>query len=218
MNRKKSEKKDKEFSLGKELFEWFYTIIIALVIAFAIKTFIFDIVEVDGPSMFPTLVDGDRLVVTKLGYKPEKGDIVILDSSYKKRNDYYEEKASSEDDNVTWFYKAKNYHSVPDDLKIKYYVKRVIATEGETVDIRDGYVYINGELLDEPYYDGITSQIDPTTEFPLTVDKDCVFVMGDNRPRSLDSRDSSLGQVPAKAVIGRSVFRIWPFNAIGSTK
>lgn len=212
----KHAKKNKEFSLGKEIFEWFYTIIIALAVAFAIKTFVFDIVEVEGPSMYPTLVDGDRLIVTKLGYKPQKGDIIILDSAYKKRADYYEE--NSDGDDVNWFYKATNYHSLPDDLKIKYYVKRVIATEGETVDLRDGDVYVNGKLLEEPYYDEVTSILDPTTEFPLTVDEGCIFVMGDNRPRSLDSRDSSLGQVPVEAVTGHSVFRIWPFNAIGSTK
>ena len=73
--------KKEEFSLSREIFEWFYTIVIALLIAFVIKGFIFDIVEVDGPSMFPTLVDNDRLIVTKIGYKPKQGDIVILDST-----------------------------------------------------------------------------------------------------------------------------------------
>lgn len=210
-------KEKEEFSLSREIFEWFYTIVIALIIAFIIKGFIFDIVEVDGPSMFPTLVDNDRLIVTKLGYKPKQGDIVILDSAYKRRTNYYEETASEDNKSVNIAYKLINYPTLPKDLKIKYYVKRVIALEGQTVDIKDGEVWVDGEVLEEEYYDGVTDRIDPSMEFPLTVDKGCVFVMGDNRPRSLDSRDSSLGQVPVKAVIGKSVWRIWPLSSFGAT-
>lgn len=213
---KKKEKE--EFSLSREIFEWFYTIVIALVIAFLIKGFLFDIVEVDGESMFPTLENNDRLIVTKLGYTPKQGDIVILDSAYKKRMAYYEENASEEDKDVNLLYKLANYSSVPKELKIKYYVKRVIALEGQTVDIKDGKVWVDGEILEEEYYDGVTSKIDSSMEFPLTVDEGCIFVMGDNRPRSLDSRDSSLGQVPEEAVAGKSVVRIWPFSDIGMTK
>lgn len=212
----KKEKEKKEFSLAREIFEWVYTIAIALIIAFIIKGFIFDIVEVDGPSMFPTLVDNDRLIVTKIGYKPKQGDIVILDSTYKKRTEYYREENDGEDMNA--FSKMLAYPSLPKDLKTKYYVKRVIALEGQTVDIKDGKVWVDGELLEEEYYDGVTEKLDPQTEFPLTVDEGYVFVMGDNRPRSLDSRDSSLGQVPEKAVVGKSVVRIWPFNSMGATK
>ena len=72
------------FDLKKEVFEWIYTIVIALAIAFLIKGFIFDVVRVDGPSMETTLINNDRLVITKLGYKPQSQDIVILDSNYKK--------------------------------------------------------------------------------------------------------------------------------------
>lgn len=212
---KREKKEEKEFSLGREIFEWFYTIAVALVIAFVIKGFVFDIVEVDGSSMDPTLVDNDRLIVTKLGYNPKQGDIVILDSTYKKREAYYEEE-NGEDMNA--LSKMIAYMSVPKDLKIKYYVKRVIALEGQTVDIKDGKVWIDGEVLEEEYYDGVTDKIDPNMEFPLTVDEGHVFVMGDNRPRSLDSRDSSLGQVPKEAVIGKSVLRVWPIDSIGTTK
>lgn len=211
-------KEKKEFSLSRELFEWFYTIVIAVIIAFVIKGFIFDIVEVDGPSMFPTLVDNDRLIVTKLGYKPKQGDIVILDSAYKNRSEYYEKTASNDNKNVNAVYKIVNYPMLPRELKIKYYVKRVIATSGQTVDIKDGKVWVDGEILEEEYYDGETNKIDPSMEFPVTVDEGFVFVMGDNRSRSLDSRDSSLGQVPVKAVAGKSIFRIWPFSDMGKTK
>ena len=76
-------KEDKKTSLAREIWEWVYTLAIAIVIAMLIKGFIFDIVRVDGSSMFPTLVDNDRLIVTKLGYTPKQGDIIILDSEYK---------------------------------------------------------------------------------------------------------------------------------------
>lgn len=213
-----SESKKKDFNLAKEIFEWFYTIVIALIIAFLIKGFLFDIVEVEGPSMEPTLFGGDRLIVTKIGYKPKQGDIVILDSTYEKRGEYYQEEAAADGKSVDWWYKLTNYMKLPQNLKSKYYVKRVIALEGQTVDIKDGHVIVDGEVLDEPYYDGITNIMDPTVDYPITIEEDHVFVMGDNRPRSLDSRDSSLGQVPSKAFIGKSQFRIWPFNSFGPTK
>ena len=218
INNSDNGKKKKEFNLAHEIFEWVYTIAIALLIAFVIKGFLFDIVQVDGPSMFPTLVDGDRLIITKLGYKPEAGDIVILDSTYKNRLHYYEETASDSNQTPNWLYKMTHYLSLPKEYKTVYYVKRVIATEGQTVDIRDGKVYIDDQLLDEPYYEGITNVMDATVTFPLTVDEGYVFVMGDNRPNSLDSRSSHLGLVPKEAVVGKSQFRVWPLTEIGPTR
>jgi signal peptidase I len=83
-------------SIGKEIFEWIYSIVIAIIIAFLIKSFLFDIVKVDGKSMFPTLEHKDRLIVTKLGYDPKQGDIIILDSNYNNRNEYYAALAKAE--------------------------------------------------------------------------------------------------------------------------
>lgn len=211
--------KEKEFNLGKEIFEWVYTIAIAVAIAFLIKGFLFDIVRVDGSSMYPTLVNNDRLIVTKLGYTPKQGDIVILDSEYKNREEYYAKLAMDEGKaELSTVSKWWNYLSVPDNLKKKYYVKRIIALPGQTVDLVDGKVYIDGEELSEPYYDGITSSIDPTVEYPITVDEDMVFVMGDNRMHSKDSRSSELGQVPYDAILGKSQIRIWPLSDIGMTR
>lgn len=94
---KTTAKEDKKTSLAREIWEWVYTLAIAIVIAMLIKGFIFDIVRVDGSSMFPTLVDNDRLIVTKLGYTPKQGDIIILDSEYKNREEYFDRLAESKD-------------------------------------------------------------------------------------------------------------------------
>lgn len=206
------------FDLKKEVWEWFYTIVIALAVVFVIKAFLFDIVRVDGPSMHPTLVHNDRLIVTKLGYKPAAGDIIILDSTYSDRQEYYEEYEENNDKELNFFSKIALYFKLPEDLKRRYYVKRIIGMPGDTVDIKDGQVLVNGEVLDEPYYDGVTSIMDYAISYPVTVEEGTVFVMGDNRPNSKDSRSSDLGLVPIDAIEGKSQIRIWPFSAIGKTK
>ena len=214
---KKPEKKKK--SILAEIWEWIYTIAIALAIAFVIKGFLFDIVKVDGQSMYPTLDHKDRLIITKLGYTPDNGDIVILDSTYKDREEFYDTLAAEKGkDELGAVEKTLKYFTLPDSLKHRYYVKRVIGMPGQTVDIRDGRVYVDGQLLEEEYYNGETSAYDPGMQFPLTVEENHVFVMGDNRDHSKDSRDSSLGQVPFEAVVGKSQIRIFPFTSVGTTK
>jgi len=203
----------------KEIWEWIYTIAIALIIVFLIKGFVFEIVKVDGSSMDPTLIDGDRLIVTRLGYEPVQGDIVILDSRYKDREKYFEKLANEEGkEELSAFSKLIENFDLPEDLEKRYYVKRIIALPGQTVDIRDGKVYIDGAVLKENYYKGITTALDSHMEFPQTVEEDMVFVMGDNRPHSKDSRSTDLGQVPYDAILGKSQIRIWPFTAIGLTR
>lgn len=98
----------------------------------------------------------------------------------------------------------------------KYYVKRVIATEGQTVDIKNGGVYVDGELLEEDYIQGTTQNIFGA-EFPQTVPEDCVFVLGDNREHSRDSRDpTGVGMVKKDTVKGRALFRLLPLKNIGT--
>lgn len=210
----------KKKSVGREIFEWAYSIVIAIIIAFLIKGFLFDIVRVDGPSMSPTLVHNDRLIITKLGYEPKQGDIVILDSNYSDREEYYDAMATAEGkEALSEFRKIKESFSLPSSLNKIYYVKRVIATEGQTVDLIDGAVYVDGKKLDEPYYTGETySSPDSSTIYPFTVSEGCVFVMGDNRGNSKDSRSSELGEVDEDAILGKSQIRIWPLNSLGRTK
>ena len=220
-----SQNQEKEFNLGKEIWEWVYTIAIAVIIALLIRAFVFDVVRVDGSSMFPTLVNNDRLIVTKLGYKPHQGDIIILDSRYKAREEIFDEMALAQDkEELSSFTKMRlsffanlPFHK-PNELEKKYYVKRVIGLPGQTIDLRDGKVYVDGAELEEPYYDGETTPLDPAVQYPLTVDDGMVFVMGDNRPRSKDSRTAELGQVPMEAILGKSQIRIWPLNKMGITR
>lgn len=218
-NEEKVITEEKKFSLAREIWEWVYTLAIAVIVAMLIKGFIFDIVRVDGSSMHPTLVDNDRLIVTKIGYKPQQGDIIILDSEYKNREEFYDRLATiNGKEELNFFDKLISYRDMPANLRKKYYVKRIIAMPGQTVDLVDGKVYVDGEKLDEPYYDGLTTSIDPAVEFPMTIDEDCVFVMGDNRTRSKDSRSSELGQVPYKAILGKSQIRLWPLSEISVTR
>ncbi len=206
-------------SIGREIFEWAYSIVLAVLIAFLVKMFLFDVVKVDGLSMYPTLNHNDRLIVTKLGYEPKASDIIILDANYGAREEYFDVLAKSEGkDEISDFSKMLKGFSLPDEVKKVYYVKRVIATEGQTVDIHEGKVFVDGVELVEPYFDGQTFATDPTVQYPFTVSEDHVFVMGDNRGNSTDSRASRLGEVDEDAIVGKSQLRVFPFNTFGRTR
>jgi len=160
--------------------EWLQSIVIALLLAFLLRMFVFDVVMVEGSSMHPTLESGDRLIVFKLGYRfrlPEHGDIVVF------RN--------------------------PDNPRVNY-IKRVIGVEGDRVEIKDGKVYVNGKALVEPYI------AEPTLgEYPETVvPEGTIFVMGDNRNFSRDSRNSQVGFIPLENVVGKAKIRIWPLWSV----
>lgn len=177
------------------VFEWLDPIvasIIAVVLAF---TFLVRVVGIDGASMNDTLEDGDRVIVYHLFYTPKVGDIVVIS-----RN------VSNEHENL-------NQGNGP-------IIKRVVAVAGDTVDIRYedgvGYVYVNGVLRSEPYIKEYISQyksIPAPIDFPATVPEGCVFVMGDNRNNSEDSRFADVGFVPLNLVKGKAMLVFWPFDA-----
>jgi len=164
--------------------EWIVLIVAALLVALVIKTFLFQAFYIPSESMVPTLQVGDRVLVNKLSYKlhdVHRQDIVVFTAP----------KAAETGD-------------------IKDLVKRVIGLPGDTVEARDGKVYVNGTQLSEPYLPPGTQ----TTNLPPTkIPPGYMFVMGDNREASKDSR--IFGPVKENAIVGRVFVKIWPFKRIG---
>ena len=182
-NNEHSPRKERTLAPSSGLFEWTEAIVTSLAFVLLVFTFFIHTNTVVGGSMTPTLLEGDRLLVTDFLYHPSQGDIVIISK--------------------------KTFRTSP-------IVKRVIAVEGQTVDIdfEKHEVYVNGNLLDEPYINEPTARSFDMT-FPVTVPEGCVFVMGDNRNASDDSRDSQLGFVDERYIQGRVFLRYWPFNVFG---
>ena len=150
---------------------------------------LFRIVVVSGPSMFRTLMDGDYLIiVSRAIYHTPRQGDIIVASKESFRNG-------------------------------EPIVKRVIATEGQTVDIdfETGVVYVDGVALEEDYVYTPTNHYEGTA-FPLTVDDGCVFVMGDNRNLSMDSRDPEIGQIDCRQILGKAVFLFFPGTNEGTLK
>lgn len=141
---------------------------------------------VEGESMESTLFDNDYLVVHNVAYTPTRGDIVVI------------HKIS-----------APTYHNP--------IIKRVIATAGDTVDIDfDTWtVYVNGEAIDEPYANLEPGRVYSELAFPLTVEEGTVFVLGDHRNYSADSRVAQLGLIDERCIVGRAVLRLLPFDQFG---
>ena len=165
----------------RALLDWVIVIGIALLVAFLVRTFVLAHFVVDGTSMATTLHDGDRVFVNKLSYRlhdPNRGDVVVL-------------------------HELTNTSSR--DL-----IKRVIALPGETIEVRNCDVLIDGQRLDEPYLDPevVTPGNCGGDTPPTTVPADHVFVMGDNRAGSLDSRN--LGPIDEDELVGRAFVVFWP--------
>ncbi|WP_297710840.1 signal peptidase I [Dysosmobacter sp.] len=166
---------------GRDLYEWVQALVCSVLTVVLVFTFGIRLIGVDGHSMVPTLQDGDRLLVTTS----------LLSGDYEYGDIVIIQKGSFADGEPI--------------------VKRVIATGGQTVDIdfETGAVYVDGTLLEEDYINELTF-VEEGTEFPLTVPEGSIFVMGDNRNHSSDSRDASLGTVDTRYVIGRAVLLAFP--------
>lgn len=174
------------------LYDWVSMLVITLISALLIITFGVTTVTVDGESMEPTLQNGQRLFIMTIPFNIQKGDIVVV---------------------------AQDKVDHPE--AVEPLIKRVIATEGDTVDIdfTAGIVYVNGEALDEPYVkEAIHSVAADPMNFPLVVEKDCIFVLGDNRNNSRDSRAQSVGQINKGYVYGKVFFRYYPVDDLGPIK
>lgn len=165
---------------GRDLYEWVQALVCSVLTVVVLFTFAARLIGVDGHSMLPTLQDGDRMLVLN----------AILYHDYKYGDVVVLRK---------------------DTFLQEPIVKRVIATAGQTVDIDfdSGTVYVEGQPLREDYINELTF-LEEGTEFPLTVPEGHIFVMGDNRNRSSDSRDSNLGTVDTRYVIGRAVAVAFP--------
>ena len=168
--------KNRKEKLG--VFEVFEAIIAALIVITVLFTFFFRVFNVDGPSMKPTLQHNDKVIVSTVGYKAEKGDIVVISET------------ADMDEPI---------------------VKRIIAVGGDVVDINftTGVVTVNG--TEEDYTDELTSQ-QFDTAFPITVPEGTVFVLGDNRGNSLDSRSTRVGCVDERYIVGKVLFRFFPLG------
>jgi len=177
---------DKKGSKKAVIWDWVKTLAIPIIVAILILQVIRPTL-VQQQSMMPNVQPNNYLIVYKLAYcfgnEPEFGDIVVFKSELQTV-----------------------------EGKDKYLIKRVIATEGQTIQITDGAVYIDGEEINEPYLHGIET---PGDVLPTVVPEDSVFVMGDNRANSTDSRDSLVGFVSTDTIMGKVVVRLFPFNEIG---
>lgn len=165
---------------GRELYEWISSLVSAVLIIVLVFTFLVRVMGVKGPSMRSTLQDGDRLLVLDS----------LLVREYRPGDIVIARKDTFSDEPI---------------------IKRVIAVEGQTVDIDFvyGIVYVDGTALQEDYINDLTYTAEGT-EFPLTVPENEVFVMGDNRNMSTDSRDLRIGTLDTRYLIGKALFLLFP--------
>lgn len=195
---------EQKVNIGKEILEWIVYILSAVIIASLLQSQLYALTTVHQSSMQNTLFEGHMLIMDKLSYQfsePKRGDIIVFLKNEDTKGFLKRYQVFFKDVQL-------RFH---DDYRTNRLIKRVIALAGEKVDIRDGQVYINDDLLDEPYVKGMTPKM--TLEYPLVVPEGYVFVMGDNRQNSLDSRD--FGPIELNSVEGKAVFRIYPFSKIG---
>ena len=202
----------------KEILEWVYCILIALVLAMLFRYFIGTPTIVKQVSMYPTLVQDERLWLNRWGRTtktlPERGEIITFEEPAKIT---YTEAEIDESNPVAKYDEKTGFRwFVNNFLEIgkRSYIKRVIALPGEHVQIKDGKVYINDQELDEPYLqDGIVTDVVGAGFDDFTVPENCVFAMGDNRNHSTDCR--AFGCIPLEKIESTVAIRIWPLNKWG---
>lgn len=190
-------------SIIKEIKSWTFSILSALIIVLLIEIKIFAKVQVQQTSMESTLHNNEQLILDKLSYnfvEAERGDIIVFLEN--------EEKGNVIDEAL------RNIEDILNSEKHRRLVKRVIGVSGDEIDIKNGYVYLNGYKLEETYTKGET--ISAEFKLPAIVGENQLFVLGDNRTVSKDSRQ--LGFIDYKQVEGKIVYRVYPFDQIGKIK
>ena len=187
-------------SLKGELYDLLQTVLISFFVISMMFTYGFRCTDVDGPSMEKTFFTGDKVLVIPLARNFKTGDIIVANA--KKAHIYDANGNLTENDGLN-----------------ELIIKRVIAVEGQTLDIdfETGTVKVDGTALNEPYITGLTHNDEGafSGHYPLTIPEGYVFVMGDNRYISMDSRSTKIGLVPASEIIGTVVLRVYPFDSFG---
>ena len=227
ITKRKKEKKLKISPKVKEALEWVYCIVIAVILALIFRYFIGTPTIVKQVSMYPTLVENQRLWLNRWGRTtktlPERGDIITFEAPSKKqyRADEIDEanpvaKYGNEPSNI---FSKFSYYVL--EIGKESYIKRVIALPGEHVEIKEGKVFINGEELQEDYLqDGIVTDVSNTELYTgfddFVVPDNCVFAMGDNRTHSTDCR--AFGCIPLEKIESKVALRIWPLNQWGKVE
>jgi len=207
----------------KEALEWVYCIIIAIVLALLFRYFIGTPTIVKQVSMYPTLVQDQRLWLNRWGRTtktlPERGDIITFEAPSKK---IYAESEVDQSNPIA------KYEDEPTNILGKFtkyvleigkesYIKRVIALPGEHVQIKNGKVYINDKELEEKYLqEGIVTDVVGAGLTDFIVPENCVFAMGDNRSHSTDCR--AFGCIPLEKIESKVAIRIWPLNVWGKVE
>ena len=195
-------------SIMGEIFSWISSLVVALLVALFIISNIVSMTMVMEQSMEPTFIQGDRLVVNRVGYfftDPERGDVIIFDKNPIEKG--LIRNMINEISDIRNSLRFRLTGAAEKNLLIK----RVIAVGGDQVELIDGEVFVNGERLNEPYIDKMTYS---SGETGWSIPEGKLFVLGDNRENSLDSR--VIGFVDTEQVKGKVAFRIFPFSKFGS--
>lgn len=198
----KAKEKERNKPLKQRILEWFFWILMAVVVACAIRTFIVEPIRVDGYSMTNTLQDGEVILVYKLPYlfgDVQRNDIVVC--RYPGRMN--ENGAYAINFGATL---ALDVHTA--------FVKRVVALPGDTVEITGGHLYVNGELVPDPEYMASV----PRDYGPIRLGDDQYFVMGDNRYSSHDSRADDVGPISRSAIMGKVTQVVMPLSSWRTVK
>lgn len=207
----------------KDIFEWAYCIVIAVVLALLIRYYVGTPTIVKQSSMYPTFKTNERLLLNRI-YRttkqtPQRGEVVTFESpslSYvePEEADLNHPTAKYENEPQGWF--SKFVYNVLEINKTSY-IKRVIALPGEHLQIQEGKVYINGEELKEPYLaENVETNSTEGAFIDIVVPEGTVFVMGDNRNHSSDSR--RFGCIPFEKIESKVWLRFWPFDRFGVIK